>query len=77
MKTIYIMWLREIKRYLRSKSRIIGSLGQPLLFLLALGYGLGSVFQKAGQGNYIDFLAPGIVGMSIIFTSIFSGIQVI
>lgn len=77
MKTIYIMWLREIKRYLRSKSRIIGSLGQPILFLLALGYGLGSVFQKAGQGNYIDFLAPGIVGMSIIFTSIFSGIQVI
>ncbi|MEJ0020983.1 MAG: ABC transporter permease [Candidatus Doudnabacteria bacterium] len=77
MKTIYIMWLRELKRYSRSRSRIIGSLGQPILFLLALGYGLGSVFQKAGQGNYIDFLAPGIIGMSIIFTSIFSGIQVI
>lgn len=71
------MWLRELKRYLRSKSRIVGSLGQPILFLLALGYGLGSVFQKAGQGNYLDFLVPGIVGMSIIFTSIFSGIQVI
>lgn len=77
MRTIYIMWLRELKRYLRSKSRIVGSLGQPLLFLLALGYGLGSVFQKAGQGNYINFLAPGIVGMSIIFTAIFSGIGVI
>lgn len=77
MKTIYIMWLRELKRYWRSKSRIVGSLGQPLLFLLALGYGLGSTFQKAGEGNYINFLAPGIIGMSIIFTSIFSGIQVI
>jgi len=77
MKTIYIMWLRELKRYLRSKSRIVGSLGQPILFLLALGYGLGSTFQKAGEGNYINFLAPGIIGMSIIFTSIFSGIQVI
>ncbi len=77
MKTIYIMWLRELKRYSRSKSRIVGSLGQPLLFLLALGYGLGSVFAKAGQGNYINFLAPGIIGMSLIFTSIFSGIQVI
>lgn len=77
MKTIYIMWLRELKRYTRSRSRIVGSLGQPILFLLALGYGLGSTFQKAGQGNYIDFLAPGIIGMSIIFTSIFSGIQVI
>jgi ABC-2 type transport system permease protein len=71
------MWLRELKRYIRSKSRIVGSLGQPILFLLALGYGLGSVFKAAGQGNYIDFLAPGIIGMSIIFTSIFSGIQVI
>lgn len=77
MKTIYIMWLRELKRYWRSRSRMIGSLGQPLLFLLALGYGLGAIFQKAGEGNYMNFLAPGIIGMSIIFTSIFSGIQVI
>jgi ABC-2 type transport system permease protein len=71
------MWLRQIKRYLRSKSRIIGSLGQPLLFLLALGYGLGSVFQAAGAGNYFQFLGPGIIGMSIIFTAIFSGIELI
>lgn len=71
------MWLRELKRYWRSKSRMVGSLGQPLLFLLALGYGLGATFQKAGEGNYMNFLAPGIIGMSIIFTSIFSGIQVI
>jgi len=71
------MWLRELKRYWRSRSRMIGSLGQPLLFLLALGYGLGAIFQKAGEGNYMNFLAPGIIGMSIIFTSIFSGIQVI
>jgi len=77
MKTIYILWLRQIKRYLRSRSRIIGSLGQPLLFLLALGYGLGSVFQKAGEGNYFQFLVPGVMGMSIIFTAIFSGIELI
>lgn len=56
---------------------MIGSLAQPILFLLALGYGFGSVFQKAGQGNYIDFLAPGIIGMGIIFTSIFSGMEII
>ena len=77
MTTIYIMWLREVKRFFRSRSRILGSLGQPLLFLLALGYGLGSVFKAAGQGNYIEFLAPGVIGMSIIFSSIFNGIQVI
>src|SRR5260221_8964589 len=77
MKKIYILWLRQIKRYLRSRSRIVGSLAQPLLFLLALGYGFGSIFQKAGQGNYINFLVPGIIGMSIIFTAIFTGIEII
>jgi len=77
MKKIYVLWLRQIKKYLRSRSRIVGSLGQPVLFLLALGYGFGSVFQQAGQGNYLNFLAPGIIGMSIIFTAIFSGMEVI
>jgi ABC-2 type transport system permease protein len=77
LRTIYIMWLRELKRFIRSKSRIVGSLGQPLLFLLAFGYGFGAVYAAAGQGNYIEFLAPGIIGMSIIFTSIFNGVQVI
>ncbi len=71
------MWLREVKRFMRSKSRIVGALGQPLLFLIVFGYGLGSVFSAAGQGNYIEFLAPGIIGMSIIFSSIFNGMQVI
>ncbi len=77
MNTIYILWLRQLKRYLRSKSRIIGSLGQPILFLISLGFGFGPIFQRAGQGNYMEFLAPGIIGMSIIFTSIFSGIEII
>ncbi len=77
MNAIYILWLRELKRYYRSRSRMIGSLGQPLLFLLALGFGLGPVFQKAGQGSYFQFLGPGVICMSILFTAIFSGIQVI
>ena len=77
MKTIYVLWLRQLKRYFRSPPRVIGSLGQPLLFLLALGFGFGPVFKHAGQGNYIEFLAPGIIAMSIIFTALFSGIEVI
>jgi len=77
MSTIYILWLRQLKRYFRSKARIVGSLGQPLLFLVALGYGLGPTFQKAGQGNYIEFLAPGVIAMSILFTSVFTGIEII
>jgi ABC-2 type transport system permease protein len=74
---IYVLWLRQVKRYVRSRARIIGSLGQPLLFLIALGFGLGPVFQKAGQGNYIQFLAPGVIAMTVLFTSVFSGIELI
>jgi ABC-2 type transport system permease protein len=56
---------------------MIGSLGQPILFLLALRYGFGPVFQKAGQGNYLEFLAPGVIAMTILFTAIYSGIEII
>jgi len=71
------MWLRQIKRYFRSKSRMFGSLAQPILFLVALGFGFGPIFQKAGGGNYMEFLAPGIIAMSILFTAMFNGIDVI
>ncbi|MFN7929700.1 MAG: ABC transporter permease [Blastocatellia bacterium] len=74
MGAIYILWLRELKRYTRSRAQIIASLGQPLLYLLVLGFGLGPVFQQAGKGSYIQFVAPGVIGMSVLFTSIFSGI---
>jgi len=74
MSAIYILWLRELKRYSRSRAQIIASLGQPLLYLLALGFGLGPVFEKAGQGSYLQFVAPGVIGMSVLFSSIFSGI---
>ena len=77
MTAIYMLWLRQVKRYLRSRSRIVASLGQPLLFLLAFGFGFGPIFQKAGQGNYIQFLAPGVIAMTVLFTSIFSGIELI
>jgi len=71
---IYILWLREVKRYLRSRPQIIASLAQPLLYLLVLGFGLGSVFESAGRGSYIQFIGPGVIAMGILFTSIFSGI---
>jgi ABC-2 type transport system permease protein len=71
---IYILWLRQVKTYLRSRTQIVASLGQPLMYLLALGFGLGPVFARSGQGSYLQFLAPGVVGMAILFTSIFSGV---
>lgn len=77
MGTIYILWLRELKRYVRSRVQIVVSLGQPCLYLLALGFGLGPVFQKAGQGSYLQFMAPGVVGMTVLFSSVFSGIAML
>jgi ABC-2 type transport system permease protein len=77
MEIIYILWLRQIKRYWRSKARIIGSLGQPLLFMLAFGFGFGPIYAKAGGGNYLEFLVPGVISMSILFSAVFSGLEVI
>ena len=77
MGAIYIMWLRELKRYVRSRAQILVSLGQPALYLVALGYGFGPVFAKAGQGKYLEFIAPGVVGMTVLFTSVFSGMAML
>lgn len=77
MGAVYVMWLRQLIRYWRTRSRIVGSLAQPVLFLVALGFGLGPMFSQAGGGSYIQFLAPGIIGMSILFTAMFSGMEVI
>jgi len=74
MNVIYILWLREMKRYVRSRVQLMVSLGQPTIYLLALGFGLGPVFQRAGNGNYLQFMAPGVIGMTVLFASIFSGI---
>jgi ABC-2 type transport system permease protein len=78
MDIIYTIWLRSMKRFIRSKSRIIGSIAMPLFFLLFLGFGLNSVVSipELGQ-DYIQFLIPGMVAMSVLFTSVFSGIQII
>lgn len=73
----YILWLRQMKRYFRSRSRVLGAIGQPILFLLALGYGIGSVYKKAGQGNYLEFLVPGIIVQTLLFSGVFWGIQIL
>lgn len=77
MQVIWALILRQLKRYLRNRARIIGAMGQPLLFLVAMGFGVGPMYARANGGNYIEYLAPGIVAMGILFTSVFSGIEII
>lgn len=73
---IYTVWLREMVKFVRARSRIISSLAMPFIWLFILGFGFSSSITIPGL-PYIGFLAPGIIGMIILFTSIFSGISVI
>src|SRR5208283_5371527 len=75
LEGISTLWKRSLIRFLRSKSRIIGSIGPPLLILL-IAFGLNSVVSIGGTG-YVGFLIPGIVVMSVLFASVTSGIQII
>ena len=77
MGVIYILWLREVKKYMRSRTQIVASLGSPIMYLGVLGFGLGPVFQKAGEGSYLQFMAPGVIGMTVLFSSMFSGIALL
>jgi ABC-2 type transport system permease protein len=79
LETIYTLWLREILRFIKSRSRVVGSGGQPLIWLAIIGVGFGSAFTFAsGQSvPYITFMAPGIICMTILFSSIFSGVNVL
>jgi ABC-2 type transport system permease protein len=77
MGVIYAHWNRQLKSYLRSGSRIISSIVQPIFYLMALGFGLGRTFEQAGQGNYVRFLAPAMLAMIILFSAFFSGIELL
>src|SRR6266550_4155308 len=77
MAVIFVLWLREIKKYLRSRVQIVASLGGPLMYLGVLGFGLGPVFRRAGEGSYLQFMAPGAIGMAVLFTAMFSGIAML
>jgi len=76
---VYVLWLREMKRYVRAKSRIIGSLIQPLFFLAFLGLGFNRMAVPGMQSgvNYIKFLVPGIIGMTLLFSSSMQGLSVL
>jgi len=77
MYAIYVLWLRELKRFIRSRSQVIISLAQPVFYLLSVGFGLGPVFERAGEGNYLQFMVPGVIGMTVLSSSVFSGITML
>lgn len=80
VRAVYTIWLRDVIRFFREKTRILGMLGQPLLYLLIMGNGLASTFKIPGSPpgfSYIQFIYPGIIGMSVLFTSIYSAVSIV
>ncbi|MBM3707299.1 MAG: ABC transporter [Actinobacteria bacterium] len=77
---IYTIWLRDLKRFFRDRPRIIGSIAQPAIFLFVLGSGLASSFQVFGGGggkDFFNFMFPGIIAMTVLFTSFFNAMSII
>ena len=79
LRAIYILWLREMIKFSRSKERIIGSIAMPLMFLAFLGMGFSKTAIPGFSKNtdYIHFLVPGIIGMNMLFSSMFGGLSVL
>ena len=77
----FALWKRDVVRFYRQRSRIIGALGTPLVFWLLLGSGLGTSFRigstNAPPGGYLEYFYPGTLALILLFTAIFSTISVI
>lgn len=76
-QAIYVVLLRELKRYWRAKARVISSVAQSIFFLAIFGLGLGGFIGGFGGVNYLSYMAPGVIGMGLLFGSVFSGVSVI
>ena len=77
LRAIYTLWIREIKRFARQKSRIMGMVIQPLIFLFFIGKGMSSSLPMTGNMDYLKFVYPGIIGMALLMPSIGSGISLV
>ncbi len=75
--TVYTLWLREMKKFVRNRSRLVGSMALPVLFLVVLGSGFGGFFRYRQGVSYTQFIGPGIVGMTLLFSSMFGGLSVL
>jgi len=81
LRTIYIVWWRDVIRFWRDRARLVASLAQPLLYLVIFGSGLSSALGggvvAAGGVSYTQFIYPGIISMSVLFSAIFGGMSIV
>jgi len=76
-QVIYTLWLREMKWLIRAKSRLVASVVQPFLWLAIIGVGMSSTLTMPGNISYLEFMAPGIIGMTLLFSSTMTGVSVL
>ena len=76
-RPIYVICLREFKKFFREKSRLLGTLARPVLWLFVVGNGMNSLIRPQVGFSYLQFIFPGMIGMTILFSSIFSSISIV
>lgn len=80
LRAVYTLWWRDLVRFVNEPARLIGSIVQPVIYLWLFGAGFGATFRAAAvpEGfRYITFMFPGVVGMTVLFTALFSAVSVI
>lgn len=79
---IYTIWYRDVLRFFKDRTRIVASLGQPLLFLFVFGAGISSAIGRLGDGaggglDFRQFMYPGVLGMTVLFSAVFSALSIV
>jgi ABC-2 type transport system permease protein len=76
-RPVYVICLREFIKFFREKSRLLGTLARPVLWLFVVGNGMSSLIKPQAGFSYLQFIFPGMIGMTILFSSIFSSISIV
>jgi ABC-2 type transport system permease protein len=76
-RPVYVICLREFIKFFREKSRLLGTLARPVLWLFVVGNGMSSLIRPQTGFSYLQFIFPGMIGMTILFSSIFSSISIV
>lgn len=74
---VYVIVAREFKKFVREKSRLVSTLARPVIWLVLVGGGMSRLVSPGMGIDYMQFIFPGIIGMTILFSSIFSSISII
>ncbi len=77
LRPMYVICLREFKKFFREKSRLLGTLARPVLWLFVVGNGMSALIRPQAGFSYLQFIFPGMIGMTILFASIFSSISIV